>query len=539
MTTPTQLERLGAFVAELDLGRVPADVLDAARLQVLNTVAALHAGARSAVTKPVREAYVAGVFGEGRATALATGARLGAADAAAANAALSMAQDFDDVVLMGHTGHSAVFASLAVAEQEEPDASLDAMLLAVVVANEIGGRIGASCVLGPLNGQMWTFLHHACAAAAAAKLLGLGAEDATHALAVALAQPGFALQPAFLAPTSKLLAAATPTAIGLAAAYHARAGLRGHAGLLEDPRGFWSRFSFLPLPELLEGLGERWVTRTLQVKTYPGCHYFQTACTAIARIQARRGGPFRASEVERVRIGTTKLGMEATRFATEYGEGAREVGPVNVNFDLATTAAVMLDAGRLGADDVEPAALAARTAAVRAWLGKTEVRHDPALTAETVRSLLGIRAVRRALKRIRPREVAALVRRYREEYVSRLITPREALGWLKVGLDAPRARRAARTGDARGEEPAMSFPNDVEIRFRGGTVERERVDVPIGSFGLPGMRDELARKWRVAAAPALGEERARAAWNALAVKPGATTVREIVALLTAVHRSDG
>ena len=31
---------------------------------------------------------------------------------------------------------------------------------------QIGGRLGASSLLGPLNGQMWTFIHLACAAAA-------------------------------------------------------------------------------------------------------------------------------------------------------------------------------------------------------------------------------------------------------------------------------------------------------------------------------------------------------------------------------------
>ena len=37
---------------------------------------------------------------------------MGAVDAAMANAAMSMAHDFDDIVWMGHACHSAVFASL-------------------------------------------------------------------------------------------------------------------------------------------------------------------------------------------------------------------------------------------------------------------------------------------------------------------------------------------------------------------------------------------------------------------------------------------
>lgn len=95
-----------------------------------------------------------------------------------------------------------------MAEHEGADAQ--AFLSAVVAADEVGGRLGASCLLGPLNGQMWTFIHLVSAAAAAARILGLDASRTAHALAIALAQPPFALQPGFMLPTSKLLSAALP-----------------------------------------------------------------------------------------------------------------------------------------------------------------------------------------------------------------------------------------------------------------------------------------------------------------------------------------
>ena len=143
----------------------------------------------------------------GRATVLATGERSGPADAALANAVCSMAHDFDDIVWMGHTCHSAVFASLAVAEHEGRSSA--ELLIAVIAANEVAGRLGASSFLGPLNGQMWTFIHLLGAAAATAKLLGLDELRTAHAMAIALAQPPFPLQAGFFSSTSKLLAAAT------------------------------------------------------------------------------------------------------------------------------------------------------------------------------------------------------------------------------------------------------------------------------------------------------------------------------------------
>ena len=116
---------------------------------------------------------------------------------------------------------------------------------------------------------MWTFIHLIGAAAATAKLLGLDEVRTTHALAISLAQPCFALQPAFMGSSAKLLAAATPAATGIQAAYFAREGLTGYPGVLEDERGFWRRFAFLPLPFMLESLGTFWAIETLTMQDLP------------------------------------------------------------------------------------------------------------------------------------------------------------------------------------------------------------------------------------------------------------------------------
>src|SRR5262245_30685201 len=103
----SHLERLGAWLASLRYRDLPEPAVRAARYQLLNMIAAAHGAAR---VPEIRAAAVAvGDFaGPGRATVLATGARLGPADAALANAACSIGHDFDDIVWMGHTCHSAV-----------------------------------------------------------------------------------------------------------------------------------------------------------------------------------------------------------------------------------------------------------------------------------------------------------------------------------------------------------------------------------------------------------------------------------------------
>ncbi len=354
---------LAQWIATLRFADLPEPTVRAATYQIMNMVAAAHGAARFDDVRAIAAAP-AGFSGPGRATVLATGQKLAPAGAAMANAACSMAQDFDDIVWMGHTCHSAVFASLAMAEHE--GATAEDLVTAVVAANEIAGRLAATCFFGPPNGQMMTFLHLAGGATAAARILKLDVAETAHALAIALAQPTFALQPGFMAPSSKLLAASTPTATGIQAAYFARAGMTGAAEILEDERGLWSRFAFIPLPFMLGDLGDLWVTQTLTMKGYPGCHYFQTASAAVDEILAR-SGPL-AARIARVRIHSTKLGMEASRFASGYAPKTGPVTTVGVNFDVALTVAVLLIAGRRTGDEMDPAWLAEHTPEIRALL---------------------------------------------------------------------------------------------------------------------------------------------------------------------------
>ncbi|MHB8879287.1 MAG: MmgE/PrpD family protein, partial [Myxococcaceae bacterium] len=472
----------------------------AARAQVLDMVAALHAAARSPEVACVLEGARAFSGDGGRSTVLATSERRGPADAALVNAACSMAQDFDDIVWMGHTCHSAVFSALAVAEHEEK--TTGQLLLAVVAANEVAGRLGASSFLGPLNGQMWTFVHLIGAAAATSKLLGLDEEGTTHALAIALAQPNFALQPGFLKPGSKLLAAATPTATGIQAAYFARSGMTGAPGILEDPRGFWRRFSFLPMPFMLEGLGETWVLDTLTLKTFPGCHYFQTALTALERLRDR-AGPLTLERVRGVSIDATKLACEATRFASEYEAG--ELTPVSVSFDLAQSAAVLLHAGRLGTAELESGYLARNAAPLRGWLHRIRVTHDPALTAKVLKGAKRLGEGRKALSALSLRKLASLRSRYAQEYRSTLFSFADLLTAARGALrsDAPETPLA--------EGVPLYFPARVTLELQDGRREIERVDLPVGSVASPGFAGELERKLVRELTPVFGESAARAA----------------------------
>src|SRR5437764_2200945 len=154
---------------------------------------------------------------------------------------------------MGHTGHSAVWAARAVADVT--GAEHDDVLAAQIAANEIEGRLGAALFIGPHNGQFWSSIHCAGAAAAAARVRALEPEQIARAIAIALYQPPFGLWPGFMGPDTKLLTAAEPAGAGARAALLAGDGVRGALDMVEDPRGLLAQLSFAPRPALLRALG--------------------------------------------------------------------------------------------------------------------------------------------------------------------------------------------------------------------------------------------------------------------------------------------
>ncbi|MFL5843920.1 MAG: MmgE/PrpD family protein, partial [Solirubrobacteraceae bacterium] len=220
----TRIEEFAEWVAGLEADSIPERVRERARLQAMNTVAAGIAGSTSPAVGRLREAtsYWAA---PGETGVIGSDEEWEPAAAAYANAAASIAHDWDDYLYMGHTGHSAVWAARAIADVT--GASGDDVLAAQIAANEIEGRLGAALFLGPHNGQFWSSIHCAGAAAAAARLRRLDPEQTAQAIAIALYQPPFGLWPGFMGPDTKLLTAAEPVAQGIRAAILAASGFTG------------------------------------------------------------------------------------------------------------------------------------------------------------------------------------------------------------------------------------------------------------------------------------------------------------------------
>jgi 2-methylcitrate dehydratase PrpD len=330
------VDGIAEWAARLRYEDLPRRVVEEAKNQILSMIAAVHAGhfsdAGRVVSRTVKE-----WTGAKEATLIPSGERTSARDAIFGNAALAMALDYDDYLFAGHTGHSSVLVTLALAEKLGVGGR--DFLVAQVLANEIEGRIGASALLGPLNGQMWAFIHLAGSAAVTAKLMDLDRQQIANAIALAMAQPPYPLHPGFFGSDAKVLLAATAVPAGVQAAELAANGLRGARDIFEGDQGFLQVFAPQALRGAYEGLGKVWLTETLSYKIYPGCAYIDAFVDCLLALARQHHIDARKVRAVHIAAGPLTLGMDA--LAAPYVRGAESVA-TTLNFSVAYNAAVAL-----------------------------------------------------------------------------------------------------------------------------------------------------------------------------------------------------
>lgn len=527
---------LARWAAGLRLDDIPARVVEKARGQMASVLAASFAGLNDpAATKVLVAARCDG--GTGPTPVLAGGFRTSRPAAVLANAAVSCTFDYDEVLLVGHPGHSTVTVPLALGA--ELGATWGEVVAAQVAANEIAARLGLATFLGPQNGQMVPHLHCAGGAVAAGRLLGLDAGRMAHALAVALSQPPAALWPGFLGPVeAKVLIAAHGAAMGVAAAQLAAAGFTGALDLLDHPRGFFHRFAFVPFRRLLGGLGRAWLTDTLQVKLHAACWYFQALLDAVGsaarEFEAASGRALRPEDVRRIACRVTFL-AEAVD-ASARGRTPADLTVNEVNFSIPVAVAAFLRNRRLVPDDLRPEALAGAGATeVRALAARIRVSHDPGLTRHLLATIDRALDIPVAIGSAGAAELAWGLWRARREFphagALRPAAVARALARAPGLLGRLLAGRRRDDYDLGARDVAglvLPIPGGVEIELADGRRLAAERDVAEGALGLPGAAERVAEKLRGAATRPLGAARAEDLVRAIGRAHAGTPVRELL-----------
>jgi 2-methylcitrate dehydratase PrpD len=570
VTTTAEIAR---FAADLRFEDIPPRVVRLAKRQILGLLGAAYAGARTGAVQTVARALGRAAepatgdpattdLASLRATQLVTGKTTSLEDAAYLNACASMAFDVDDYVVFGHAGHSAVFGSLAVGQAL--GRSGKDVLAALVAANELGGRLGGSCLLGPQNGQLWSYVHQLGGAAAAARLLGLDPRGVRHAIGIALAQPAFGLWPAFMGPDAKLVTAAEPLRNGLRAAFLANAGLTGPAEILDAPTGLLGMIPFVPLPGFFTGLGRAWLTETLSVKLTPGCAYVTSAVVAmqqaLALLRKQRGGKLEPDDVEKIHVRATLLTIEMDKLSRAYvaavaagGASAPTLTPVVVNFSTPLSLALaLLDDGELSPAGLAEERLARDQDVILRFARRVVVEHDADRTATLITECDRVLDLAGLLEGVPFGDLASGANAMRAEgsfagtlssaldvvkslgpggrqLAKRLVERRASRAIERIGRSVTRAldefipsgdqdhprpkveplRRYDLAGRPLGSFRA-AFGASVELRDRDGNVAEARCEVPPGAAGRDDDETDrlVSAKFHRHADPVIGSEHA-------------------------------
>lgn len=483
------LENLGQWAAALRIQDIPPRVIEKIQLQILTGISAAAAAPWHEPSRAVLRARKS----SGNALIFATLDRTAPSDAAFVNAAFAMSLDFDDYMLAGHTGYSAVLVPLAYAR------TLEEVIVAAAAANEIMGRLSTDCFIGPLNGQMSSYIHNIGAAVSLGKILDLPARRLTSAMAVALYQPNFCLIPGFFHEGTKTVTASMPLEQGISAANLAGAGLTGPAGLLEHHPGFFDFFSFAHFPGLYEGLGKVWFSDTLCYKRYPGTSYISAGVEAAIRA----GKGLKPEDITAVRVETTFLSSTLDRL----GASVIERSPMDanaVNFSLRLSIAAALCFGDLTPAGLHPETLKAEDNHIREIARRITIIHDWNQTLE----MIGASPVGLAVfARLRPWQWIRLIRHSRALNRGPGKSPKSIHFWRgmrrKLPLLMEQIKRARKTSVSAFQMELETFRmlQSAKVTVSAGNTHiTETVDIPLGACGRNFEETRDLVRWRCAAA---------------------------------------
>lgn len=289
MQTTTQ--RVAEFVANLDLAQVPDEVVEKAKVTVLNDLGVALAGHRLA--GPAYEvAKDLGRCGDEGARLLVDGTTVSVEQATLAAGALmhGRAQDDTQMSALMHPGSTTLPALLSLGDREDSDGRefLTAMIAGYEAASVIAG-VKAS--ISTARGFRATSIYGPFAAAAAcSRLLGLSAGQAASALGLAAAFGGGTNQTWVAGTQEWQYQVGMASRSGLVAAFLAARGVSGAPDALEGAAGYFRCFAGDAdgADTVGTSLGSEWRTLTVTYKPFPVCAILQVPVTVMTKLVARQ-----------------------------------------------------------------------------------------------------------------------------------------------------------------------------------------------------------------------------------------------------------
>ena len=294
---PSVTRAYARFALGLRYEDIPDDVARIAREQIVATIGSCYTGSMMPAAPATAEGL--GILGNSRqATLFGFPARMSAPAAALYNSAVAQVIDFDDWVIISHSGAAVVPTAFAAAETM--GCSGKDLITAVVIGNEINARTSRAIQRGAYVGNSLPN-HQIETALIASRLLALDETAACRAISHSCFLAMESCNTGWMTD-SKVLCNGLPAMWGLVSASLAKAGLVGNIDMIEHPAGYLATVSeVVDIDELLVGLGAEWHTRTLNTKRHPSCAYNLTAIECALALRERIPG-FDPSRVARIDV---------------------------------------------------------------------------------------------------------------------------------------------------------------------------------------------------------------------------------------------
>ena len=293
-------QTLARFITESYFEALPEALRHEGRRSILNHVGCALGVARDPAVVTALEIMressgkaVASVYGQHE--------KLGVMEAAFVNAIASNLLDYDDTHLRTVIHPSAPVAPAVFALAEETGATGAEVLHAFLLGGEVACRIGNAVSPGHYA-RGWHITASTGvfgAAAAAARLLRLSAEQTADALGIAASQSGSIVEN--LATAAKNIGVGNAARNGILAARFAARGYRAAPLSIEGPLGWARAMGDEPqLKEITEGLGQRWEIARNTYKPYAAGIVFHAVIDACLELRETLGAA--VTQIARVTV---------------------------------------------------------------------------------------------------------------------------------------------------------------------------------------------------------------------------------------------
>jgi 2-methylcitrate dehydratase PrpD len=381
MSNSSPTRALAEFVAGLQYADLPEVVVEGTKNLFVDWLGSAFGGKGARPVCALERFAAAMGPATGSCEIIHSGASTSALFAALINGAASHVAEQDDV----HNGSvfhpAAVVFPAALAAAQAEGASGHTLIAAAVAGYEVGIRIGE--FLGRSHYKVFHTTGTAgtvAAAAAVAKVLGLGSDATQHAFGSAGTQAAGLWEFLRDGADSKQLHTAKAAGDGLLAAYLARDGVTGAKRILEGEQGMAAGMSTDADPaRLTDGLGTRWATIETSYKWHASCRHSHPAADALLALLARE-----SLSPERIASVTARVHQGALDVL------GRVTDPKNVHqakFSMGTVLGLIAVHGRAGLDEFERYALTdPRVTGVRS---RVSMVLDPEVDAEYPKRWIG------------------------------------------------------------------------------------------------------------------------------------------------------